>query len=87
MNKRPEDSPRSYALIAPKPIDSMYHFQAAQNNPRATVLMHPGPPQVKVEKHETSCPFFNPGPVTVTVAGEVQAPGPQGTKPTPTLSY
>ena len=53
---------QKYVPIAPKPKPrSMYHFKAANSNPRATVQMHPIP-EASIVKHERGCPFYKPRP-------------------------
>ena len=53
----------------------MYHFKAANSNPRATVQMHPIP-EANVVRHERGCPFYRPGQPTIQVVGDgpVQSP-------------
>ena len=51
----------------PQPSSSTYHFKA-ENNPMATVQLHPAP--VKVEDSV----FFMPGPEAITVTTDANCP-------------
>ena len=70
---------QKYVPIAPKPkprsMGKVYHFKAAESNPRATVQMHPIP-EASIVEHERGCPLFHPSPPTIQVVGDgpVQSP-------------
>ena len=72
-------SNQKYVPIAPKPkprsMGKVYHFKAAQSNPRATVQMHPIP-EASIVKHERGCPLYRPHQPTIQVIGDgpVQSP-------------
>ena len=53
----------------------MYHFKAANSNPRATVQMH-SIPEASVVHHERGCPLYRPSQPTIQVVGDgpVQSP-------------
>ena len=66
---------RRYCPILPKPNNthlkpssSTFHFQAVEDNPVATVQLHPAP--VKVEDSA----FYMPGPEAITVATDANCP-------------
>ena len=70
---------QKYVPIAPKPkprsMGKVYHFKAANSNPRATVQMHPIP-EASVVHHERGCPLYRPSqpPIQVVGDGPVQSP-------------
>ena len=70
---------QKYVPIAPKPkprsMGKVYHFKAANSNPRATVQMHPIP-EASVVHHERGCPLYRPSQPTIQVVGDgpVQSP-------------
>ena len=70
---------QKYVPIAPKPkprsMGKVYHFKAANSNPRATVQMHPIP-EASVVNHERGFPLYRPGQPTIQVVGDgpVQSP-------------
>ena len=73
---------QKYVPIAPKPkprsMGKVYHFKAANSNPRATVQMHPIP-EASIVKHERGCPFYKPGPPTIQVVRRWTSAEPHGT--------
>ena len=68
-----------YVPISPKPkprsMGKVYHFKAANSNPRATVQMHPIP-EASVVHQERGCPLYRPSQPTIQVVGDgpVQSP-------------
>ena len=72
-------SNQKYVPISPKPkprsMGKVYHFKAANSNPRATVQMHPIP-EASVVHHERGCPLYKPSQPTIQVVGDgpVQSP-------------
>ena len=64
---------QKYVPIAPKPkprsMGKVYHFKAANSNPRATVQMHPIP-EAGVVHHERGCPLYRPSQPTIQVVGD-----------------
>ena len=70
---------QKYVPIAPKPkprsMSKVYHFKAANSNPRATVQMHPIP-EASIVHHERGCPLYRPSQPTIQVVGDgpVQSP-------------